>query len=275
AEAPEIAVPITLTAGPERGALTAEVDVGGAKSSFDRTVIAHPHLPERTILRPATLDVVPVALDRGGVSRIGYLAGSGDEVGAGLRDLGYAVEPVDVGAARSGSLARYDAVILGIRAFNTRPELFAARGALLDYVARGGRVIVQYNTSPERAPLAPIGPSPLVVGRGRVTEQDAPMTPIDPSDPVVTSPNRLDAADYAGWVQERGLYFAETWDPAYRPVFRTSDTGEEPLEGSLLLARHGEGVFVYTGLAFFRQLPAGVPGAARLLANVLAIETGK
>jgi len=178
-------------------------------------------------------------------------------------------------AAVRGGLAGYDAVVLGIRAFNTRPELLDLRSELLAYAAAGGRVIVQYNTSTERSPLPPIGPAPLAIGRGRVTEQDAAMTPVDPAHSVLTTPNVLTAADFDGWVQERGLYFASSWDPVYQPLFRMNDTGEEPLDGGLLVARHGRGVFVYTGLAFFRQLPAGVPGAARLLANVLALETAK
>ena len=141
---------------------------------------------------------------------------------------------------------------------------------LLDYVAAGGRVLVQYNTSARWTTLPSIGPAPMTISRDRVTDETAPMTVLDPADPIVTQPNLLDAADQEGWVQERGLYFANQWEAPYRSVFRMNDPGEEPSEGALLVARHGKGVFVYSGISWFRQLPAGVPGAARLLANVLA-----
>ncbi|MEZ4323085.1 MAG: PIG-L family deacetylase [Myxococcota bacterium] len=272
ADAPEQAVPVELSVGSEPGALVATVSVDGSDTSFDRTVIDHPHLPRRTVLRPARVELVPVALDRGATTRVAYLPGPGDAVPTGLRDLGYTVDLVDLDTVRSGGLASYDTLVLGIRAYNTVPALLDNRALLHDWVAAGGRLIVQYNTSNRWSNLGDFGPKPIAIGRDRVTDQTAALTPVDPKSPVLTGPNALTANDFDGWVQERGLYFAETWDPAYRPVFRTHDAGEDPLEGSLLVLRHGKGTFVYTGLSFFRQLPAGVPGAARLLANVLAVE---
>ena len=169
------------------------------------------------------------------------------------------------------SLARFDAILVGVRAFNAEPRLAQLRDRLLAYVAQGGRLVVQYQTNSRIGPLTvQLGPWPLEVGRSRVTDETATMTWLQPADPLRTKPNKLDESDFAGWVQERGLYYAETWDPKYQPMLEAADPGEQPLRGGLLVAKHGKGTFVYTGLAFFRQLPAGVPGAYRLLANVLA-----
>jgi len=158
-----------------------------------------------------------------------------------------------------------------VRAFNANPRLAIHRERLMQYVERGGRLLVQYNTNSRVGPLnASLGPYPLDIGRDRVTDETAAMTPLDPKEPLLSAPNKLTAADFEGWVQERGLYFASKWDERYRPVFAMNDPGEEPLRGGLLVARHGKGTYVYTGIAFFRQLPSGVPGAYRLLANLLA-----
>lgn len=271
-DAPEKVVPVEVTAGQTRGALLAEVEVDGRRWAYDRTVIDQPHLPRRTVLRRAAVDLVPVRLERGATERIGYLPGSGDAVPEILRDLGYTVDRIDEATVRSGGLSAYDTVVLGIRAFNTHPGLLDNRAELYDWVAAGGRLIVQYNTSNRWRDLGDVGPAPLEIDRDRVTDENAPLVPVDADDPVLTGPNRLEPADYTGWVQERGLYFGARFDPSYRAIFRTHDAGEEPLEGSLLVLDHGEGTFVYTGLSFFRQLPAGVPGAARLFANLLAVE---
>jgi hypothetical protein len=139
------------------------------------------------------------------------------------------------------------------------------------YAENGGTVVVQYATHSTSSPLeVPIGPYPLQIDRGRVTDETAPMTPVDPEHVVLRVPNRIAASDFEGWVQERGLYFAQTWDDRYQPIFSVADPGERPQLGGLLVAEHGRGRWVYTGLAFFRQLPAGVPGAYRLFANLLA-----
>ena len=235
-------------------------------------MVDHRHLPRRTVLQPATTELVPVALDRGGVDRVGYLPGSGDTVPDALRDLGYRVDPVSLDTVRDGGLAAFPVVLVGIRAFNTVPALLEAEEALHAYVAGGGRLVVQYQTSNRWRDLGELGPQPFHISRDRVTDETAELSPVDPSHGVLTGPNRLEAADMDGWVQERGLYFADRWHGDYQPVFRANDPGEEPLEGSLLVLPHGEGTYIYTGLSFFRQLPAGVPGAARLLANLLAHE---
>ncbi len=182
-------------------------------------------------------------------------------------------EPLDEEAIVAGDLGRFDAVVMGIRAYNTRPRLMALHEPLMAYVAGGGRLVVQYNTNNRFDPLrGAIGPRPFQISRLRVTDETAPMVAVNPEHPALVGPNRLGPADFDGWVQERGLYFADQWDPAYEVLFAAHDPGEEPLQGGTLISHHGEGVFVYTGLSFFRQLPAGVPGAYRLLANLLALE---
>jgi LmbE family N-acetylglucosaminyl deacetylase len=259
---------------PPRDATPVEVrpaiEVGGTAWSHREDTIDHPHVPLRTVLRPATLRLVPLALRRP-AGTIGYVMGSGDTVAADLAHVGFAVEELDDDALRGGDLGRYRAIVVGIRGYNTRAALRSAHERLVRWVEDGGTVVVQYNTNNRVGPLeTPIGPHPLALGRGRVTDETAAMVPVDPAAPLLRAPNRIDAADFDGWVQERGLYFAERWDARWTPVFRTADPGEPPLEGGVLVANHGRGRWVYTGLAFFRQLPAGVPGAYRLLVNLLA-----
>jgi hypothetical protein len=219
--------------------------------------------------------LIPVQLATGG-KKLGYLPGPGDEVPASLRRVGYDVTMLGDDALTAAALAPFDAIVVGVRAFNTNERLRAAHEALMAYVAAGGTLVVQYNTNSRLAPLSiPIGPWPFEISQKRVTDETATVTFTQPKHPLVTTPNALTSADFAGWVQERGLYFAETWDPRYETVFSLADPGEKPLTGGLLVARHGKGTFVYTGLAFFRQLPAGVPGAYRLFANLLAGTHGR
>lgn len=273
-QTPEQVVQLRLSAAPDAapGPLQATVEVGGVASGLQQVVIDYPHLPRRTVLSPATQQLVPVALQRGEVARVGYVAGSGDGVADALRGVGYAVEELTEQSIAAGDLGRFDAIVMGIRAYNTHPRLLALHGPLMTYVAAGGRLIVQYNTNNRFDPLeGAIGPAPFQISRKRVTDETAAMVPVDPAHPALHAPNALAEVDFEGWVQERGLYFADAWDEAYQPLFTLHDPGEEPLSGSTLIARHGEGVFVYTGLSFFRQLPAGVPGAYRLLANLLAM----
>jgi hypothetical protein len=274
----ETAVRFDVT--PPSGAAAVEVvpaiEVGGRAWSFREDVIDYRHIPMQVVLRPAALRLVPVALTlpRG---PIGHIAGSGDTVAEDLAHVGLAVEELDDEALRSGNLSRYAAIVVGIRAYNTRAAL--RRGVherLMRYVEEGGTLVVQYNVSNRFSPLeGAIGPYPLTVGRDRITDETAAMEAVDPAHPVLHTPNRIAPADFDGWVQERGLYYAADWDARYTPIFRSADPGEQPLLGGLLVARHGRGRYVFTGLAFFRQLPAGVPGAYRLFANLLASEQGQ
>jgi len=236
---------------------------------FDRGLrrIDASHIPIQTWLPPAT-----VQLTRADVAhakrRIGYVPGPGDEVPEALRQAGYDVTPLTVGDLRDGALGRFEAVVFGIRAFNVEPQLESLHGKLMDYVSSGGTVLVQYVTSNFISKAPPeLGPFPFTIGRGRVTDETAAVE--TGSSPVLAAPNRIGPEDWAGWVQERGLYFAESWDPHYATPLSMHDPGEPPQKGSVLVARSGKGVFVYTGLSFFRQLPAGVPGAFRLFANLV------
>jgi hypothetical protein len=160
-------------------------------------------------------------------------------------------------------------VVIGVRAYNPRPRLRRAREHLMDYVAAGGRMVVQYQTTDNELDDR-IGPRPFHISRDRVTVEGAPVKLLDPRSPLVTWPNKIGAPDFDGWVQERGLQFAAPWDAAYTPVLSCNDPNEPARDGGLIAAAHGKGLFIYTGYAFFRQLPAGVPGAWRLFANLVS-----
>jgi len=247
-----------------------EVTVDGKAWSWREDTSDYPHIPVQTVLQPASLRLTPLRLElpRG---KIGYLQGSGDSIAEDLVHVGAEVETIDDELLRTGDLDRFAAIVVGIRAYNTRPAVVANHDRLMAYAERGGVVVVQYVTVSRWAPLeVPVGPFPLEIGPGRVTDETAEMIPVDAKDPLLLAPNLLTPADFEGWVQERGLYFASKWDPRYRPLFRAQDPGEDPQEGSTLVATVGKGRYVYTGLAFFRQLRAGVPGAYRLFSNLVS-----
>ena len=258
---------VTPPPGAATGKLVAFAMVGGER--FDRGVrrVDHAHIPIQTWLPPAEVRLTRVDVLHSR-HRIGYVPGPGDEVPDALRQAGYAVTLLTPQELRDQPLDRFDAIVFGIRAFNVAPQLASLHDSLMAFVEGGGTVVVQYLTANWISNAPPdIGPYPFTIGRGRVTDEDAAVT-TTPS-PVLATPNRIGASDWAGWVQERGLYFAEKWDDRYVAPLSMHDPGEKPLSGALLVGRHGKGTFVYTGLAFFRQLPAGVPGAFRLFANLL------
>jgi hypothetical protein len=202
--------------------------------------------------------------------KIGYLHGAGDDVPAILREMGCEVTVLQESDVTEERLQRFDAVVLGVRAFNTREKLREQLPVLFQYVESGGNVIVQYNR-PEGSRTERIAPFELRLSGDRVTDERAPITFLAPDHPVLNMPNKITQADFDGWVQERGLYFAGQWDERFTPVLACNDPGESPKSGGLLIAQHGKGFFVYTGFAFFRQLPEGVPGALRLFANILSL----
>ena len=185
--------------------------------------------------------------------------------------MGVRVTPLSDEDVKRADLSRFDAIVAGIRAYNTRPRLRALESRLLDYASKGGRLIVQYNTS-ETGLGEGLGPYPFTISRDRVTDEVAPVTIARLDHPLVTRPNRIAARDFDGWIQERGIYFAGPVDSRYETVLACHDPGENNLAGGLIFARVGRGVFVYTGLVFFRELPAGVPGAYRLFANLVSPE---
>ena len=241
------------------------------ESAWTMHVIDHPHVPPQAWFSPAEVTLVPLDVAVS-TKTVGYVEGAGDEVPAALKRLGIAVERIDPKGASADDLDRCDAIVTGIRAYNTIPALAAFQPKLLAYVERGGTLVVQYNTNGNDLvlPAKAIGPHPFALTRDRVTVEEATPTFLAPTHPLWTTPNRLTAADFAGWVQERGLYFAGELHPAYTALIAWNDPGEKPLDGALIACDHGKGRFVYTGLSLFRQLPAGVPGAYRLLANLLA-----
>lgn len=254
----------------ERARLRVVVDSGGRNESWRVRQVNHDHIPPQAVRQPSEAQLVPFTLVTK-VRRIGYIPGPGDRVAESLAAVGYEVTLLPEDRLATEKLERFEAILVGVRAFNATPRLALHRDRILKYVEQGGRFIVQYNTNSRVGPLsALISPYPLEIGRDRVTDETATMTPLSLVEPLMSAPNRLEPTDFQGWVQERGLYFASKWDDKFRPVFSMNDPGEEPLKGGLLVARHGKGSFAYTGIAFFRQLPAGVPGAYRLLANLLA-----
>jgi LmbE family N-acetylglucosaminyl deacetylase len=251
------------------GTLRAVAEAGGR--TYDRGLlhIEHEHIPTQVDLPPAEARVVRMAIERRG-RRIGYLQGAGDQVPAGLRQVGFTVDEITVDDLTTERLQRYDAVILGVRAYNTIERIRFQQPALFDYAKAGGTVIVQYSTSQDLKVESP-APYPLAISRERVSEENAEVRVLVTDHPALNAPNRITPADFDGWVQERGLYFASSWDSAFQALLSCNDTGEPARDGGLLVAKHGQGWFVYTGYSFFRQLPAGVPGAYRLFANLIAL----
>jgi hypothetical protein len=245
-----------------------EADIGGVTYSRALVTIAHPHIKQQVYFPESTLKMVKLDVRRRG-DTIGYIMGSGDEVAQGLRHLGYDVTLLSDEDLESGDLGRFDAIVAGIRAYNTRERLAVIQPRLLQYVKDGGTLIVQYNVS-RGLVTDEIGPYPFTIGRDRVTEEDAPVTVLSPDHVLMNFPNAITQEDFEGWVQERGLYYATQWDGRYETVVASHDTGEPDTAGGLLFTRFGDGVFIYSGISWFRQLPAGVPGAYRLFANLIS-----
>ena len=236
-------------------------------------IIDYPHVERTLYLRPAEAGVAvfPVQMREG--IRVGYVMGSGDDGLEALRQLGAAVEEVGPDRIREGDFSGYDVLVLGIRVYETRPDVAAVNDRILEFAEAGGTVIVQYNKY--EYPQGGFAPYPVSMGSGRgaprVTDENSPFLMLERESPVLASPNRITEADFEGWVQERGLYFLAQWDGRFTPVLEFNDPGELPTRGSLLVASVGQGIYAYVALAFFRQLPAGVPGAHRLFANLVSL----
>ncbi len=251
------------------GTLGAVAEIGGKAYRRGLVHVEHDHIPTQVVLPPAEAKLVRMDLRRKGQA-IGYVQGAGDQVPAGLRELGYTVTELSQDELAPERLRQFDTVILGVRAYNTLDRIRYRQPALFDYVKDGGTLIVQYTTVQELKVDAP-APLPLRLSHDRVSEEDAEVRFLIPDHPVLNVPNKITEADFRGWVQERGLYFANQWDPAFQAVLSCHDTGEPPRDGGLLVAKIGKGWFVYTGYSWFRQIPAGVPGAYRLFANLIAL----
>jgi hypothetical protein len=253
--------------------LRAVATVGTEKYSRGIQQIIYPHIPTQTLFPEATAPLVKLNVARGHTKNIGYLMGAGDEVPEALRQLGYTVSLLDPATDLTADrLARYDAVVLGVRVYNVLNRLKTQQPQLLKYVENGGTMLVQYVVN--RGTIMPeIGPYPLTLSADRVTVENTPVTFLTPSAPVLNSPNKLTPADFAtGWVQEQGLYYPSAWDAHYQPVIASHDPDETDKQSAILVAPYGKGRYIYTGLSLFRELPAGVPGAFRVLANL--VESG-
>ena len=230
-----------------------------------------PTLPTRDWSQPddATVHVLDLTVPEG--LRIGYIAGDNDPLPETLRQIGIQVDLLDEVALAFGNLSRYDAIVVGIRAYELRPDAMAGNSRLLDYVQNGGTLLVQYERDFAWNKLLPAPFKAEMAGQGvRVTDPNSPVRFLAPDNPLLNSPNKITLADFKGWSQERGLYFWSTWDPRYQAVLGLTDPGEPEATGGLLYAPDGKGVYIYTGLSFFRELPDGVPGAYRLFVNLLS-----
>ena len=249
--------------------ITASATVAGRSYRTQRIEIRYDHIPTQILQPPARLHAVSLDVQTRG-HRIGYVTGAGDLVDEGLARLGYEVTALARAELAQDKLRRFDAIVVGVRAFNTRTDLDAQMPALFEYVAQGGTVLVQYNTA--RGLLCPrLAPYAVELSDDRVTNAAAPVTLLAKDHPALLVPNQLAAADFEGWVQERARYVPRSWNESLVPLLAMGDPGEKAQSGTLLVARYGKGHFVHTSLSLFRQLPAGVPGAYRLLANLIAL----
>ncbi len=247
---------------------SAMITIVTGRYSKSLTRLEYPHIPLQSVLAQASVKVLRVDLKRGKTKRVGYIAGAGDEVAAALTQVGYEVIPLTDEALRTENLKRYDAIVVGIRAYNVNPKLPAFQDKLMQYVNDGGTLLAQYNTRNWLSSVpARLGPYSFEISQDRVTDEDAVVTRDNHA--IFKSPNVITDADFTGWVQERGLYFGSKIDARYETPITMNDPNEPSSKGSLLIVKHGKGRFIYTGLSFFRQLPAGVPGAYRLFANLI------
>jgi LmbE family N-acetylglucosaminyl deacetylase len=241
------------------------------RSEGSLVIIDYPHIRPRGVAHASGAEIRAARIALPKLARVGYVRGASDRVPEALAAVGIPVELLGPDTLARGDLSRYDAIVVGSRAYETDPALVAANGRLLDYARSGGLVLVQYQQYPfVNGGFAPFRLS-IARPHDRVTDETAPLAVLEPAHPVFHVPNEIGPADWQGWVQERGLYFAHDWDSSYTAPLETHDPGEPPLAGGLLVATLGKGTYVYTGLSFFRQLPAGVPGAYRFFANLLAL----
>jgi hypothetical protein len=249
--------------------IDAEAHVGGSTFSQDAQLISYPHIQTHRLYWPAHTRAQVVDLKVAQV-KVGYVMGGGDEVPDAIRRMGLDVTMLDADMLATGNLSQFDTIVVGIRASETRPDFVANNRRLLQYVERGGTLIVQYQQGEyiERN-MAPYPVSQK--GNPRVTDENAPVKILAAGHPVFTFPNRITAGDFDGWVQERNLYAFADFDRRYTPLLETADPGEAPQQGGELYAEVGKGRYVYTAYAWFRQLPAGVPGAYRQFANLISL----
>lgn len=266
---------ISAARGAKDGKLEASVSING--KSYNKSIrrMEYDHIPYQFILSDAEAGLVNIDLKKTGTN-IGYIPGAGDDVPAALKQIGYNVTILTDELLSNENLSRYNAIVSGVRAYNTNDRLQVHYARLMEYVKSGGNLVVQYNTNNRIGPVvAKIGPYPFTIARDRVTNEKAEVTFSNARHSILNFPNVITAKDFEGWIQERGIYFATEIDKQYETVFTMNDPNEKPLEGSLIVGKYGKGNFVYTGLVFFRELPAGVPGAYRLFVNLLSLPENK
>ena len=245
------------------------VHIGDNAYTKELVEIKYDHIPFQTVLLPSESKVVRLDIKKRG-ENIAYIQGAGDVVPESLQQIGYSVRVIKPEEINADLLSRFDAVVVGIRAYNTIEELDFKQQTLFDFVAAGGNMIVQYNTS-YRLKSEQLAPYELRLSRDRVTDENAEVRFINPEHPVLNFPNKITQKDFEGWTQERGLYFPNQWGKEFTPILSMNDKNESPKDGSLLVAKHGKGYYIYTGLSFFREFPEGVSGAYRLFANMLSL----
>lgn len=250
--------------------LSATATIGNQTFDDKLITIQYPHIPKQTILVPSESKLVKLDIATKG-KNIGYIMGAGDEVNKNLENLGFKVSTINPNEISIEKLQQYDAVILGIRAFNVIDELKYKNKILFQYVENGGNLIVQYNTT-NNLVTKEIAPYNLELSRDRVTDENAKVTFLAPNHKVLNQPNKITEKDFTGWVQEQGLYYPNKWSNEFIPILASNDEGEPSKTGGLVIAKFGKGNYIYTGLSFFRELPEGVSGAYKLLANLIALD---
>jgi LmbE family N-acetylglucosaminyl deacetylase len=275
AKGDETTVIFTLTPpiNESEGYISPIVTYNNKTYSQELVEINYDHIPKQSVLLPSKSKVVRLNIEKAGES-IGYVIGAGDDVPNSLKQIGYNVRIISPEEITKENLQLFDAVVVGIRAYNVVNELKFKQRFLLDYVEQGGNLIVQYNTGGRRG-VDVMAPYTLKISRDRVTNEAAPVKITASNHPLVNFPNKITQKDFEGWTQERGLYFPNEWAPEFTPILSMQDKGETPKNGSLLVAPYGKGYYIYTGLSFFRELPAGVPGAFKLFSNMLSIGKDK
>ncbi len=253
----------------ETATANALVNIDDKEYNLSYSEINYEHIPAQLLFYKNDVKFVKLDLKKGD-EKIGYIIGAGDNIPNNLRQIGYDVFAINEIEFSEKNLDNYDVIIMGIRALNTVDRLKFDMEDLLQFVHRGGTLILQYNTS-HRLVTEEFAPYPLKLSRDRVTVEEAPVTIINRDHPLMTTPNEITEEDFEGWVQERGLYFPGSWSADYEAVLSSHDPGEESLEGGLLVANYGKGHFIYSGYSWFRELPAGIPGAYRIFVNMISI----
>lgn len=250
--------------------LNAVVDYEGKNYNEGLTTIGHHDIGEFYYYRPSRqrVSAVEVSVPKG--IQVGYLMGAGDDIPAVLQQVGVALHMITPAELASGDLSRFHTIVVGIRAYDVRTDIRQFNRRLLEYVNNGGTLVVQYVAAAGAFNNGHYTPFPMTLSNERVTVEEAPVTILDPANPIFHTPNQIGMRDFDAWVQERGLYFASQWDPQFKPLLTSNDPGEPPRKGGMLVAHYGKGLYIYTGYAFFRQIPAGVPGAVRLFVNLVS-----